>query len=109
MKRLIASLYSYALQIIRVVFSIQVKVNPVSICIQYQSLFGFYLTSRLQPNKAQCSSKPVFITFIASIQVKFFPVSIPYLISSFKLLTLPILHNCQKVIAVNTAKTCRMD
>ena len=109
MKRLFASLYSYALQIIRVVFSIQVKVNPVSICIQYQPLFGLYLTSRLQPNKAQCSSNPVFIQLKTSAQVKVYPVSIPNLISSFRLPAPLSIPKCNKLIAANYANSYRTE
>ena len=109
MKRLIASLYSYALQIIRVVFSIQVKVNPASICIQYQSLFGFYLTSRLKPNQAQSGFNQASIKFKTSIEVKVYPFSIPNLISSFRLPAPLGIPKCNKLIAANYANSYRTE
>ena len=109
MKRLNASLYSYALQIIRVVFSIQVKVNPASICIQYQSLFGFYLTSRLKPNQAQSYFNQASIKFKTSIEVKVYPVSIPNLISGFRFPAALNVHKCNNIIADNNAKSYRTD
>jgi hypothetical protein len=85
MKRLIASLYSYALQIIRVIFSIQVKVYPASICIQYHSLCVLNPPSRSRLNHGQAIVNPVFIRIKACVQVKVYPVYIPNLVSSFRL------------------------
>ncbi len=105
MKRLIAILYSYALQIIRVIFSIQVKVYPVPLCIQYQSIGVLNPASRSRLNHGQAIVNPVFIQVKTCVQVKVYPASISNLISSFRLPAPLNIPNCNKLIAANYANS----
>ena len=109
MKRLIASLYSYALKIIRVILSIQVQVNPVSICIQYQSIGVLNPGSRSRLNQGQGLVNPVFNQLKTCVQVKVYPVSIPNLISSFRLPAPLGIPKCNKLIAANYANSYRTE